>query len=883
MPPRKLKEAPRTRCDDCATLGCPIRPRGCIERPEVAFVGEAGGGEEERQGLPFVGRSGKLLRQTAAAAGLDMGSIYYTNAVMWRPPENRDPKNYEVAACADRLLDELVAVRPRLIVPLGNVGTKALLKSDTGITKIRGVYREIEIDGHTFGVLPTLHPAAIFRQPDMFMCLYTDLVKAKEILGGRAPVVEPPYANYMVIDTQSMFEALIRRLFESRPTAIDIETTDLVPSRGEILCVGFSWKAGTAAILDWRALIEGNEDNLPLLNRALKNVPAAFQGGQFDNPWLWSRGVNPQWVFDTMTAHYATSEVQGTHGLKRQAIDRYYAPAYDDDLKQMLAAARKSGTIPGIPKKPRKGRVSALLADAEAETVKPTAKTEEDDRKSPLKIPIEAWGVPELRQKIMKYCGADVDYTIRLAEDLTLEMTQDDVLKVHDDILMPASRHFASLEYYGIKVDTQYHDQLGATWQGEIDEVSEKLFELSGSRAWPGTPTGRPWWAAWQRLAKYLYEDLKLRQMVSSRMDGKLSQSEVMEEIAWVDDEDAIDYWRTASSAVFSNMKPSSTNTYMLYWLGQQHDFPRQMVPWRILDKKLGTYYHGYRAIMREGGRIHPRYRVTGARTMRVSCTDPNIHGVARKKEIKRIFVADEGYTLLYSDYSQAEIRMLAHMSGDEQLRLACESEDIHFAVACDLFLMTPEQMRAVDSERREFMRRAAKTIAFGIIYGRMPESLAPQLGCTVEEATVYRERFLQRMLKASRWIAQQKAKGMREREVVNLYGGKRRFPIILDRGHQSEAERQMVNAPIQGSVSIMTLLANIKILSDLEKRGIDALPHAHIHDGFLLQVPTSKLPEALEVAKEVTHTPDFPTKVRFAVELATGPSWAELETAYKG
>jgi DNA polymerase-1 len=174
-------------------------------------------------------------------------------------------------------------------------------------------------------------------------------------------------------------------------------------------------------------------------------------------------------------------------------------------------------------------------------------------------------------------------------------------------------------------------------------------------------------------------------------------------------DEDAVDYWRTASSAVFSNMKPDSTNTYMLFWLASQHEFPRTMVDWRILDKKLGTYYHGYRNIMRRGGRIHPRFRITGARTGRVSCTDPNIHGVARKKEIKRIFVADEDYVILYSDRSQAEIRMLAHMSGDESLRHACESEDMHFAIACDLFQLTPEQLRAKGKEQVEFMRRGCQ------------------------------------------------------------------------------------------------------------------------------------------------------------------------------
>jgi DNA polymerase I-like protein with 3'-5' exonuclease and polymerase domains len=587
-----------------------------------------------------------------------------------------------------------------------------------------------------------------------------------------------------------------------------------------------------------------------------------------------------------MFAHYTINEIQGSHGLKRQAIDRYWAPLYDDTLKDALHAARKAGTIPTRVKSRSRGRVDALgLTEDEDEEKETKAKTG-DDRKEALDIPIEAWGVPELRQMVMKYCGADVDYTLRLAEDLTEEMEQEDVLGVHDRLLLPAGVHFAWLEEVGMKVDVEYHNRLGAEWQQAQDEICRRLFEISESWDWPGTPSGRPWWSSHVRLKRYLYDELRLRKMISSRRDGKLTQNEVLQEIQDLEeeaDEDAVDYWRTASSAVFSNMKPDSTNTYMLFWLASQHEFPRTMVDWRILDKKLGTYYHGYRNIMRRGGRIHPRFRITGARTGRVSCTDPNIHGVARKKEIKRIFVADEDYVILYSDRSQAEIRMLAHMSGDESLRHACESEDMHFAIACDLFQLTPEQLRAKGKEQVEFMRRAAKTIAFGIIYGRMPDSLAPQLGCTVQEATVYRERFLSRMRQARQWIEAQKRRVLHEREVTSIYGRKRRFPIILDNAHKSEVERQAVNAPIQGAVSDMTLEDMLKIVRELDKRGIRVLPWPHVHDGQMLQVQKSKIGEALKIARDVLDNPSFQTRVRFAYELATGPGWADLETVFKG
>jgi len=881
-------------------------------------VGEAPGEQEEREGRVFVGRAGKLLNQTIAELGWDTSQMYFTNVVMWRPPNNRDPKTYEIEACGDRLLDELVRIRPRAIVALGGTAANALLpgERERGITKMRGVAREIELeDGLVIPMMPTLHPAGISRQPDNWPFLFEDLRKIEAILGGHPLVEEPCWDDYLIVDNQRMFDKLIDRLLEQKtPVSVDIETSmeSFIsdpddPRGGEILCIGFSWRPGTAAVLDWQALIKGNESNRLDLKEALETISCSFQGGQYDVQWLWQRDIYPNWDFDTMLGHYAINEVQGSHGLKRQAVDRYWAPYYDDDLLVRVARfrrdkaklersqngtvgrgkAKSSGVTSDSPRRAKHGSqpVQSGPGHKQGESA--------EDRKLGLEMPLEIWSDPEIRPMVMKYCGADVDYTARLTRDLPVEMEADGVYGLMEDLLLPAAKHFTWLEMEGMKVDVEYLHQMGARWKAEQDEISEKLYDLSDSRDRPLTDKGRPWFSAPVRLAHYLYEELRLRPMVTTKADGMISQREVMQQIQEIADleiegnedfaEEADEYWRTASSAVFSKMKPTSTVTFMLLWLGFQHPFPRQMVPWRKLDKKLTTYYRGYVGLLRLGGRIHPRYRVSGARTGRISCTDPNIHGVARQAEIKRVFIADEGFEILYSDRSQAEIRMLAHLSGDETLKAACESTDIHFAIACDLFKMTPEQMRALSAEKQETIRRAAKTIAFGIIYGRMPNSLAPQLGCTIEEATQYREAFLSTMKQASSWINMQRAIGLRMREVESIYGRKRRFPFIVDRKHGSEIERQAVNTPIQGAVSDMTLEDNLRIRDALTERGIDVLPWPHIHDGFMIQVEKAKMPEAVEVAKDILAHPSFETKVHFAVEVKIGPNWADLHTVHKG
>lgn len=783
-----------------------------------------------------MGKAGKLLRETLMDIGVEWGDTYRNNALMWRPPENRDPTPEEIRACNPRLMADLIDAQPKIIVPLGNFGVAAILGGKTGITRKRGIYREITIGRHTFGVLPTLHPASIFRSPDGYIDFYQDLAFAKRIADGEDPIVEPPYDNYVIINTQRGFNALMRRFKRLGHTSIDLETTSLDPDTGDILCVGMSWERETAVILDWVALIEDNQSNHEQLGRALSGVDCSFHNGQFDVMWLNSRGIFPRFTMDTMLAHYCLDERKGSHGLKRVAASYYKAPEYDVHLK------------------------SSLNTEAANE-----------DRKAPLKLSLDDWDDNETRTNISLYCGADADFTNRLTEDLREEMIEDGVDSVHDDILIPAAHHFIDLERTGMKVDEEYHEELGARWAGELQDLEDQL------RAYPGASDLN--FNSPKQVSKYLFDDLGLNQM-SAKKDV-LTQSEVLEEIRMIEDTEAIEYWQTASSAVFSNMKPRSTSTYMLHWLAQQDEFPRLMVQHRLLGTKLKNYYHGYKALMRQG-RIHPRYRLHGTRTGRLSSTDPNIHGMPRLKEIKKIFIADDGYVVIYADYSQAEIRALAHLSGDAVLREACAG-DIHREVSKQLFRLTDADLNAMSEEERTFRRRAAKTIAFGIIYGRMPKSLAPQLGVTVKEAEIYRDRFLRQMPEASRWIRDQKLLVRKEHEVASIYGYKRRFPVFLDKRHISEIERQAVNTPIQNFASVMTLLANIRVMDRIREMGYVPMAWPHVHDGFGVQVPEEIAEEAQEIMIEETHNVGFETDVPFAVEVHRGYGWGDLEKVYEG
>ena len=266
-----------------------------------------------------------------------------------------------------------------------------------------------------------------------------------------------------------------------------------------------------------------------------------------------------------------------------------------------------------------------------------------------------------------------------------------------------------------------------------------------------------------------------------------------------------------------------------------------------------------------------------------MSSTGPNIHGMPRKKVIKDIFIADPGYTLIHADYSQAEIRMMAHFAKDKNLMKAMQEQDIHRAISKELFSLTDEQLDAMPDEEVKFKRRAAKTIAFGLIYGRSAKSLAPQLNVSLHEAEAYMKRFFRMMPDVTKWIAKQKDIVARKQEVSSLYGRKRRFPFIANGRHMSEVKRQAVNMPIQSSVSDMTLLANLRILAVLRGRGMKPLPWPHIHDGFLIQVPKDRLDECIEVVISEMHDVGFETDVPFKCEVDAGDRWGSMEKIFEG
>lgn len=808
-------------------------PVGDSESPLIVFISGMPSIDHANNKITPYGRSGRVIRQTLSTTGLDTTRIFYTYACLCRSDKKNSPKIKSVRACNIRLHRELRKANPKIVVPLGRGGLLAM-DSKGSIKRDRGVFQE----KNGYKIIPTIDPENLYTNPDAAIDLIKDLTFIANVIQGKTEPVSSIVSDiYEFIEDQYEFNYFIERMREVRPkeAAIDLETTGFDPEKDRILSMSITIEENQAFVIDWIGLIANNKKNKTQLDKFLQFVECIYHNGMFDDLFLQANGMMPNFVHDTMLSSYNLDERQGGHSLKRIVQDKYHPPRYEDKLSQIVCSRRLLSPNTSAP--------PFTTAD---------------------------WSDPVSREAIADYNGADSDYTFRIHKDFQKSMEEDNVDHIPKKILIPGAKHFIRFKQDGLLVDIPYLESLGKKWAKEIRNLETKIRSLSGAQYLnlDSVP----------QVQDYIFKKLKLKPM-SENLDQLLDQDEILEEISAIENPEAQEYWHTASSAVFSNMKPHSTSMYMLYWLAEQHPFPKYLLKYRLVQKKFGTYYEGYKKLIDSTNHLRPSYKLHGTRTGRLSSEDPNIHGMPRINDIKRMIIAESGYTMIDADYSQAEIRMMAHFAEDETLIQKLHELDIHRAISLVLFNTSEEDMSKLTKEEQKIRRRAAKTIAFGLIYGRGVKSLATQMNVDIKEADEFISRFFLMMPRVRSWIAKQHSLVIRNGEVVSLYGRKRRFPFIPNKKIASKVKRQAVNSPIQSSVSDMTLLANIDIIHELNRRRIPNKVGYHIHDGFMFQTPDEHVEEAVDITRTRMTNVDFDTEVPFVADVQIGKTWGDLVT----
>ncbi len=428
------------------------------------------------------------------------------------------------------------------------------------------------------------------------------------------------------------------------------------------------------------------------------------------------------------------------------------------------------------------------------------------------------------------YACEDVDVTLGLLEEMAPQLEALELRSLMDETEVPLIPVLVEMEARGVLVDLELLSDLREEFQGELDQLTGEIYKLAGEEFNLNSP---------QQLQEILFEKLGLPR-------GKKTKTGY------------------------------STDSEVLEGLIPEHPIARRILDYRVLGKLVSTYIEALpRLVNPDTGRIHTSFNQTVAATGRLSSSEPNLQNIPIRTEegrrIRQAFIAPEGRVLLSADYSQIELRIMAHLSGDERLIDAFRNgEDIHTTTAAAI-------LNAPVDEVTDIQRRQAKTVNFGVMYGMGSVSLGKQLAIPSAEAKEFIENYFERFSGVARYIEETKEAARKNGYVTTLLNRRRYMPELESTAPRIRAfaERTAVNMPIQGSAADMIKKAMIAIQEWIWKESVAADMLIQVHDELVFEVDEDQVEEVRRVVVEMMEGA-LELNVPIVVDAQWGKTWAD-------
>lgn len=439
-------------------------------------------------------------------------------------------------------------------------------------------------------------------------------------------------------------------------------------------------------------------------------------------------------------------------------------------------------------------------------------------------------------EKASQYAAEDADITLRLWQVLKPRLVAEGMASVYERLERPLIDVLARMEQRGIGVDRQILAILSGDLAKAAAKGEEEIYAMAGERFNIASP---------KQLGEILFGKLGLPGASKTKTGQYSTSAQVLEDLA-----------------------------------GEGHELPRKIVFWRQLTKLKSTYTDALPEFINpKTNRVHTSYAMASTSTGRLSSSDPNLQNIPIRTEegrrIRTAFIAKKGYDLISADYSQIELRVLAHIADIPQLTKA-------FADGLDIHAMTASEMFTVPLEGMDPMvRRRAKAINFGIIYGISAFGLANQLGIAREEASQYIKTYFERFPGIKDYMEDTKQGARQKGYVETIFGRRIHYPDIKASNHQLRAfnERAAINAPIQGSAADIIRRAMIGIEPELQKAGLKADMLLQVHDELIFECEQSQTEAVIKTVTKVMEEAPFPAlvlKVPLKVDARAAKNWDE-------
>lgn len=803
--------------------------------------------DEDSCGIPFVGQSGQLLDKIMQEVGIDRFKCSVINTVQCRPPNNRTPAKEEIKACYDIVEHYIELVKPKIIVPLGNVALNRIAKT-SGILKKNGLllthpnYPDVKI-------VPVVHPAFALRDPKNITLLRQGLLRVKSLIGGTFKECK---TQVQVIDNYEKFDIMLKDLVSRAYYAIDIETSELNNwIDGHIICISFSCEKGKSYVLPWitgdnefyefcrkNCISNKKREIIPDVNKFCEqfglNKPKFYWGGTdvkerlkellanpknikilhnycFDYKWLEAADLKiAGTIYDTMIMHFVLDESRGTHSLDKCTL--HYLPEYGEYWKgvdhYIIRTEKKCDTYCIIP-----------LED------------------------------------ILPYAGTDTDVTFQLFEMFyKMIYTEDEgFMPLLNGFLMPLSRLLLQTSKNGFTVDLNKVNEFEVKLNARITELDTKLNTHTNIN-----------FNSTKQLREYLFKTLALPSIKLTKKDAQSTDEEVL--------------------TVLANM----------------HEVPKLLLERRKLMKVLGTYIVGIRDVVWKDGTVHPNFMLTGTETGRLSCNSPNIQNLIRNPvpgdllyelgvRVRDIFICsnDDSY-LVETDYSQAELRLIAEYSQDRNLYNAfMQGRDPHAELAVRLYhrdrVQEMEQglVRAEDVVTKE-ERQKAKTANFALAYGKGPDNFALENGLSLDESRYIHRIYWETYTGILAWKQHILQEAYEKGYFKSYFNRKRRAGKLKssDKKVRAEGEREGINFVIQSQASDYTLYSTMKVMEECTNLRVKTV--SFVHDSAVYEVHKQDIQVFLTILRRIMIKP-IGVSIPMECEVKVGNRLGSLKEWVKG
>ena len=435
------------------------------------------------------------------------------------------------------------------------------------------------------------------------------------------------------------------------------------------------------------------------------------------------------------------------------------------------------------------------------------------------------------------YAAADAETTLRLMFIMQKELERVNGKKILDEIDMPLTKVLAEMEMTGALIDTKFFGDMSKDLGKRLAEIEKQVYELAGKAFNINSP---------QQLSDVLFNHLRL---------------------------DPPDKSRKTATGFYS------TSADVLDALRGQHAILDWILEQRELSKLKSTYVDALPAAINPAtGRVHTSYSQVGAVTGRLSSNNPNLQNIPIRTEtgrrVRNGFIADKGSVLLSVDYSQVELRIIAHIAGDEAMLSAFRAgEDIHSTTAAAIYDIELDKVT-------KDMRRHAKAINFGLIYGMSAFGLTRSTELTLAEAEDFVKAYFRKFPDIKRYLDSIRRQAAEVGYVETLLGRRRYFPALQGKVNvqiKNREEREAINTPIQGTAADIMKIAMLKIPNALKSANLKAKMLLQVHDELVLECPKTEMKKTAQVVQE-TMANAYPLSVPLETEARAGVNWGEME-----